>query len=238
MPTLGVNIDHVATLRQVRGNVRYPDPIAAAVIVENSGADQITVHLREDRRHIQETDLRTLRRIVKGSLNLEMAASEEILNIALDVAPNVATFVPERRQELTTEGGLDVAKNASKLASYTMKLKEKSVLVSMFIDPDVGQVDASKEIGATAVELHTGRFCDVEGSERAFELARLKKAAERAKEIGLHVAAGHGLNYDNVRFVVAEIPEVVEYNIGHSIVARAVFVGLSQAVKEMKEALG
>jgi pyridoxine 5-phosphate synthase len=236
---LGVNIDHVATLRQARGNVRYPDPITAAAIVENAGADQITIHLREDRRHIQEHDLRTLRKTVAVPLNLELAASREIVDIAAEVKPDICTFVPERRQELTTEGGLDVVKSFDKLSGYVKFLKEHSIVVSMFIDPDLDQVDASKEVGADAIELHTGRYCELFKDEKCGnELTRLKKSAIRADEIGLHVAAGHGLNYDNTSLIVKEIPQIVEYNIGHAIIARAVFVGLSQAVKEIKKIVG
>lgn len=260
MAKLGINIDHVATLRQARGNVFYPDPISAAAIVEEAGADQVTIHLREDRRHIQDADLFTLRKTVKTLLNLELAATDEIVGIASKVRPNTCTFVPERRMELTTEGGLDIAKNFDKLRGYTQTLKDNSIIVSMFIDLDLEQVLASKEVGATAIELHTGRYCELYncsgracsariskatprlGSGQGFaatdvreELSRLKKAAIRAREIGLYVAAGHGLNYDNITFVVKEIPEIMEYNIGHAVIARAVFVGLAQAVAEMKE---
>lgn len=235
MAKLGVNIDHVATLRQVRGNVKYPDPISAALIAVRSGADQVTVHLREDRRHIQDSDLFALRSVIKSDLNLELAAVDEIVGIACKARPDVCTFVPERRQELTTEGGLEVIKNFDILSGYIRKLKDKSIIVSMFIDADILQVEASKEAGADAIELHTGRYCESRSEE---ELIRLKDAAKRAKDIGLHVAAGHGLNYDNVALVVASIPEIVEYNIGHSIIARAVFVGLETAVKEMKALIG
>lgn len=235
---LGVNIDHVATLRQVRGNVRYPDPLTAAAIVENAGADQITIHLREDRRHIQEHDLRTLRKTVSIPLNLELAADNKIVDIAAEVKPDVCTFVPEKRQELTTEGGLNVVKYFNKLRTYIKFLKEHSIAVSMFIDPETEQVDASKEIGAHAVELHTGKYCELfKDKNGGNELTRLKKSAIRADELGLHVAAGHGLNYDNTSMVVKEIPQIVEYNIGHAIIARAVFVGLLQAVTEMKQLL-
>lgn len=233
---LGINIDHVATLRQVRGGVvPYPDPLAAASIIEKTSADQLTVHLREDRRHIQDKDLPALRKIVTKSLNMEMAASDEIVDIALKIKPDVATFVPERRLELTTEGGLDVVKNLKLLKRYVNKLKVNSITVSMFIDPDLKQVEASKELGADAIELHTGQYCEL--CSRKEEINRLKKAAIRAKEIGLYVAAGHGLHYENIGFLVREIPEIVEYNIGHSIIARAIFVGLEEAVAEMRRIL-
>ncbi len=253
---LGVNIDHIATLRQARGTI-YPDPITAASIVENSGGDQITVHLREDRRHIRDADLFTLRKVIKTLLNLELAATDEIVAIACKARPDICTFVPEKRAELTTEGGLDVVKNFDKLRGYNKILKENSVLVSMFIDPEVKQVEASKELGADAIELHTGRYCELCGSAQSVaqdfspanigrskdlrytllqeEIDKLKAAAIRAKELGLHVAAGHGLNYDNTSLIVKEVPEITEYNIGHAIVARAVFVGLAQAVGEMKK---
>jgi len=232
MATLGVNIDHVATLRQARGNVSYPDPVIAAGIVENAGADQITIHLREDRRHIQDADLIALRKLVRVPLNLELAATDEIVDIAIKVRPDVCTFVPEKRQELTTEGGLDVIKNFDKLRSYVKILKAESIIVSMFIDPEPKQVEASKELGAQAIEIHTGRYCEHNSRE---EFDRIKAAAKIAKDAGLHVAAGHGLNYDNAALVVKEVPDIAEYNIGHSIIARAVFVGLAQAVIEMKK---
>lgn len=232
---LGVNIDHVATLREVRGT-SYPSPIIAATVVENAGADQVTVHLREDRRHIQETDLWALKNVVRTRLNLELAAVDEIVEIALKAKPNTCTFVPEKREELTTEGGLDVVKNFNKLGRYVKELKANSIAVSMFIDPENEQVEASKELGATAIELHTGRYCELFDSKSyKNELERLKRSTLRGKELGLHVAAGHGLNYDNTRVIVLEIPEILEYNVGHSIVARALYVGLEQAVKEMKK---
>ncbi len=239
MAKLGVNIDHIATIRQARGT-RYPDPVTAATIAENAGADQITIHLREDRRHIQDADLRILRKTVRTLLNLEMAAEEEIADIAISVSPNICTLVPERRLELTTEGGLDVAKTFDKLRHYIDKLKDNSITVSLFIDPDIAQVEASKEIGADTVELHTGKYSEfASGDDRQLaELERLRKSAKKAKELGLYVAAGHGLNYINAALVVSQVPEIVEYNIGHSIVARAVFVGLEQAVMEMKQIVG
>lgn len=239
MTKLGVNIDHVATLRQAR-RTRYPDPVTAAVVAENSGADQITVHLREDRRHIQEYDLLTLRKTVRTMLNLELAASREIVDIAITARPDVCTFVPEKRQELTTEGGLDVIKHFDLLKTYIKELKANSITVSLFIDPENEQVEASREIGADAIELHTGQFCELfdRGEKNASkEVERLKKSAYHANESGLYVAAGHGLNYDNVGLVLKEVPEIVEYNIGHSIIARSVFVGLENAVRQMKDLL-
>ncbi len=245
MKKLGVNIDHVATLRQAR-LTRYPDPVSAAAIVEKAGADQITIHLREDRRHIQDGDLRVLRNTVTTELNLELAANRGIVDIAKEVLPNVCTFVPEKRQELTTEGGIDVAGMMKSLRPLVKSLTDKSVVVSMFIDPEIKQIIASKESGANSIELHTGRYCELtahlKGDEDVSqltldarkELERLKIAANKAREIGLYVAAGHGLNYNNTALVVKEIPEIVEYNIGHSIISRAVFIGLENAVREMK----
>lgn len=235
MAKLGVNIDHVATLRQARGT-SYPDPSMAFAIAECAGADQITIHLREDRRHIQDADLHTLRGLVKTRLNLELAATDEIVGIACNVVPNMCTFVPERRQEITTEGGLDVAGNFERLRKFTSDLKKKNVIVSMFIEPDKKQIEMSKECGANAVEFHTGKYCELTNeNDIKLEVARLKDAALIARKYGLYVAAGHGLNYDNTARIVKEIPEIEEYNIGHSIIARAVFVGLDQAVREMKK---
>jgi len=233
MANLGVNIDHIATLRQARGTV-YPDPIAAALIVEKAGADQITVHLREDRRHIQEQDLGNLKRVLLKPLNLELAAADEIVSVALKIKPTVCTFVPEKREELTTEGGLDVVREFGKLQSFVRELKKAGVTVSMFVDPELQQIEASRELGADAIELHTGRYCELKGGGRTAELDRLKRCAVHAMGAGLHVAAGHGLNYDNTADMVQAIPEVVEYNIGHAIIAKAVFIGIEEAVKEMK----
>jgi pyridoxine 5-phosphate synthase len=237
MATLGVNIDHIATLRQAR-RTSYPDPVTAALIVEKAGADQITVHLREDRRHIQDQDLANLRRVVTKPLNLELAATDEIVGVALKVKPNVCTFVPEKREELTTEGGLNVAGDFNRLRAYTHNLRDAGVVVSMFIDPDMQQIEASREMGADSIELHTGKYCELHGTDRASELERLKKCAAHAMKAGLRVAAGHGLNYDNTADVVHAIPEILEYNIGHAIVARAIFVGLDEAVRQMKKILG
>jgi pyridoxine 5-phosphate synthase len=234
MRRLGVNIDHVATVRQARGT-RYPDPIAAASYVERAGADHITIHLREDRRHIQDHDVRMLRKVVTTALNLEMACAEEIIAFAETIKPDVATFVPERRQELTTEGGLNVIKHAKKLRKAIARLQAQSIRVSLFIDPDGDQILAARELGVEAIELHTGTYCDAAHKDiAAVELVRLQEGARIAKEAGLMVCAGHGLNVENMRTVVQAAPEVEEYNIGHSIVARAMFVGLERAVQEMK----
>ena len=230
---LGVNVDHVATIRQQR-DTRYPDPVTAASLAELAGADQITVHLREDRRHIQDRDVRILRETVQTVLNLEMGATDEMKRIALDGGPDTVTLVPEKREERTTEGGLDVAGLQGTLASYVAELREAGITVSMFIDPEAPQVDASAAIGAHAVELHTGDFCEAaEGSTaRERELARIVAACDHAERAGVMVVAGHGLDYVNVREIAA-IGSVEEVNIGHSIVARAVLTGMREAVEEM-----
>ncbi|MFH1532275.1 MAG: pyridoxine 5'-phosphate synthase [Pseudomonadota bacterium] len=231
---LGVNVDHVATIRQARGT-KYPDPVFAASLAELAGAHQITIHLREDRRHIQERDLVILRETVQTELNLEMGASEEILTLALKVRPELVTLVPERREELTTEGGLDVAGQRMKLRPFVERLREAGIRVSMFIEPDPKQIKATKELGADAVELHTGRFCDHwRDATGATELERIEDAARLATDRGLYVAAGHGLDYTNID-PVAAIDEIVEFNIGHSIIARAIVVGMETAVQEMLE---
>lgn len=231
---LGVNVDHVATLRQAR-RTTYPDPVTAAAIAELAGAGQITIHLREDRRHIQERDLRILRETVQTLLNLEMAATQEMVKIAYEHKPDVVTLVPERREELTTEGGLDVAGQRDPIAKIIKNLKDGDIPVSLFIDPDLDQVRASHKVNADRVELHTGRYCEARNErERSRELARIVDAAKAAARLGMTVAAGHGLNYDNV-LPIARIEEIDELNIGHSIVARAVLVGFERAVREMVE---
>ncbi len=236
MIRLGVNIDHVATVRQAR-RAAEPDPVAAAVLALLGGADGITVHLREDRRHIQDRDVRLLRQMITSRLNLEMAVADEIVAIACDVKPDEATLVPERRQELTTEGGLDVVANEAAVAAAVRRLKKAGIEVSLFLDPDVRQIETAKVLGVHAVEIHTGRYAEARGnSSRARELEALRAAATFAKEQGLHVHMGHGLNYSNVQ-AVARLPGVEELNIGHSIVARAVLVGMERAVREMKEAM-
>jgi pyridoxine 5-phosphate synthase len=237
MTRLGVNIDHVATVRQAR-RAAEPDPVAAAVLALLGGADGITVHLREDRRHIQDRDVKLLRQVVTTRLNLEMAAADEIVAIACDLKPDEATLVPEKRQELTTEGGLDVIANEAVVARIVQRLLGEGIEVSLFLDPDARQIAVARRLGVQAVEVHTGRYADARDADgRARELEALREAAAFAGEQGLHVHMGHGLNYANVR-PVASIPGVEELNIGHSIVARAVLVGLERAVREMKEAMG
>ncbi len=228
---LGVNVDHVASLRQARGTP-YPDPVQAAFLAEHAGADQITVHLREDRRHIQERDLEILRRTVATELNLEMAAADEVVEIACRIRPDMATLVPERRQERTTEHGLAVVGEEEVLAPVIRRLCEAGVRVSLFVDPDVAAVRAAAALGVQQVELHTGFYAERRGVERAAELERLRVAAQEASRLGLAVAAGHGLDYRNVRDICL-IKEVSELNIGHSIISRAVFCGIEEAVREM-----
>jgi pyridoxine 5-phosphate synthase len=236
MIRLGVNVDHVATVRQAR-HATEPDPVAAAVLATLGGADGITVHVREDRRHIQDRDVHVLRETVTTRLNLEMATAEEILGIALKVKPDEATLVPEKRQELTTEGGLDVIANEKAVRSTIDRLKSGRIHVSLFIDPDLQQIDASKRFGADAIEFQTASYSEAAGaSEVASELEKLRIATAHAKSLGLHVHMGHGLNYWNVQPIV-RIPGVEELNIGHSIVSRAVLVGMERAVREMKLAM-
>lgn len=233
---LGVNIDHVASLRQARGT-RYPDPVAAATLVEAAGAQQITVHPREDRRHIQPDDVRILRRVVATLLNVEMACTDDMLALAEAVRPDTVTFVPEKRQELTTEGGLNVVRERKRLARAVARLREQTIAVSLFVEPAAEQICAAHELGVDAVELHTGAFANATGAAAEACLAQLQGAARLAKESGLRVCAGHGLHYENIRTVLRALPEVEEYNIGHSIVARAIFVGIEQAVREMRRLL-
>src|SRR5512137_1415413 len=232
-PRLGVNVDHVATLRQAR-RAAYPDPVAAAMLAELAGAGEITIHLREDRRHIQDRDLEVMRKTVTTRLNLEMAATQEMVRIAHEARPDQVTLVPERREELTTEGGLDVVRGRETVARVVKTLRDAEILVSLFIDPDLEQVKASHRVQAQAVEIHTGRYCDAAaGADRRRELARIVDAARAAAKLGLQVAAGHGLNYENVE-PAAAVPEIEEFNIGHSIVGRAVLVGMERAVRDMK----
>ncbi len=230
---LGVNIDHVATLRQARGTP-YPDPVQAAFEAEQAGADLITLHLREDRRHIQERDVELLRGTIQTRMNLEIAATDEMVAIARRVRPDDVCLVPERREELTTEGGLDVRGQVTRIHDVCKTLREAGVRVSLFIDPDLEQVQASAEAGAAAVEIHTGRFAEaVDHDVRLAELKRVRRAVAAGLERGLRVNAGHGLHYHNVQ-AVARIPGIAELNIGHAIVARAVFSGFAQAVRAMK----
>lgn len=229
---LGVNIDHVATLRQARGT-DYPDPVAAALIAERAGADSITLHLREDRRHIQDRDLEALSEAATTRVNLEMAVTAEMLDIATRVRPADCCLVPEKREEVTTEGGLDVAGQPEKAAAACARLAAAGIRVSLFVDPEVRQLEAAVAAGAPVVEIHTGAYADADDDHRAAEFDRIAAAAARARELGLTVHAGHGLHYGNVQ-PIAKIPEIVELNIGHAIIARAVFDGLGAAVQEMQ----
>ncbi len=234
MARLGVNIDHVATLRQARGGTD-PDPLTAAILVELAGADGLVVHLREDRRHIQDRDLTMLREIVRTKLDLEMAADDAMAKIALSVKPDLVTLVPERRQELTTEGGLDVANHRERIQKIVDLLRDGGIPTSLFIEPSLDQIKAAHKIGAAYVELHTGRYANAKRSkEEDEEFEALTQAAKLAYKLGLGVNAGHGLTSKNVKRL-AKLPEIVEFNIGHSIIARSVMVGLVQAVREMKE---
>lgn len=229
---LGINIDHVATLRQVRGT-SYPDPLHAALIAEQAGADSITLHLREDRRHIQDRDVEIMRGALQTRMNLEMAVTDEMLEIAERIRPQDVCLVPERREELTTEGGLDVAGQLQRVTQACKRLEAAGIRVSLFIDPDPRQLEASREAGAPVVELHTGAYAEAHGAEQAKALARIVEAARIGNGLGLRIHAGHGLHYHNVT-AVAAIAEIVELNIGHAIIARAVFAGLPDAVREMK----
>lgn len=234
MATLGVNIDHVATVRQARRTIE-PDPVWAAALAELGGADVITVHLREDRRHIQDRDVRVLKQTVQVKLNLEMAAEPSITQFALEILPQQATLVPEKREEVTTEGGLDVVGNKERVRRCVEQLHAAEIIVSLFIDPDERQIEAAKALGCAAVELHTGRYADAPApSQQLIELRHLERAGQFARECGLHLHFGHGLTYRNVQ-PVAAIAGAEELNIGHSIVARAVMVGFTQAVREMRE---
>ena len=229
---LGVNIDHVATVRQARGT-DYPDPVEAALLAERAGADSITLHLREDRRHIQDNDLERLKAVMQTHMNLEMAVTDEMLAIAVGIQPQDCCLVPEKREELTTEGGLDAAGQLDKVARACGKLAGNGIRVSLFIDPDPRQLDAAVTVGAAVVELHTGAYADAASGEQDAELQRIVEAAAYGQRIGLTVHAGHGLHYENVK-PVAEIPEIVELNIGHAIIARAIFDGFTSAVRDMK----
>ncbi len=231
MPQLGVNIDHVATIRQARGG-KEPDPIKAALIAEMAGCDSIVCHLREDRRHIQERDVRLLRELVETKLNLEMAATDAMVKFALSIRPNQVTLVPERREELTTEGGLDVNAQKEKIATIASLLQEERICVSLFIEPDISQIKAAAKTNAQMIEIHTGPFVNSAAPEE--ELEKIADAVSFARKQGLRIAAGHGLTYRNTAQIVA-IPGIEELNIGHSIISHAVFVGLDEAVREMIE---
>ena len=229
---LGINIDHVATLRNARGTI-YPDPLRAAKLAEEAGADLITLHLREDRRHIKDTDLLALRPLIQTRMNLECAVTPEMIDIACQVKPHDVCLVPEKREEVTTEGGLDVLGHFEAVKAATKKLNDAGIRVSLFIDPEEKQIQAAKDIGATVVELHTGRYADLSGSEQAKELERIRQAAQFGKSIGLRVNAGHGLHEGNV-MPIAAIVELSELNIGHAIVAEALFKGWQKAIGDMK----
>ncbi|HIP53746.1 MAG TPA: pyridoxine 5'-phosphate synthase [Chromatiales bacterium] len=234
---LGVNIDHVATLRQARGT-RYPEPIQAALLAEQSGADAITLHLREDRRHIQDRDVEMLIGILQSRMNLEMAATAEMAEIATRIQPADCCLVPEKREELTTEGGLDVASSTAYLKEYCARLAEAEVRVSLFIDAEPRQLEAAREVGAPVVEIHTGHYADARSrDEKARELKRVREAVAFGLDLGLQVNAGHGLDYHNVQ-AIAAIEGIRELNIGHAIIARAIFSGLAGAVAEMKRLIG
>jgi len=236
MTLLGVNIDHVATLRQARGT-HYPSPIDAALAAEDAGADYITLHLREDRRHIQDADVEQLRKLLRTRMNLEAAVTAEMIDFARRVRPNDVCLVPERRAEVTTEGGLDVIGNLGRVRQACQALGDAAIRVSLFVDPDAAQIDAALAAGAPVIELHTGRYADApDPAEASRELDQIRRAARYANGKGLYVNAGHGLNYDNVK-PVAAINEIRELNIGHAIVAQAVFVGMAQAVRDMKAAI-
>ena len=232
---LGVNIDHIATLRQARGT-NYPCPIEGALLCEKSGADSITLHLREDRRHIQDSDVEILREKLTTKMNLEMATTDEMIAIATKIKPEDCCLVPEKREELTTEGGLEVASQIPRMTQVCAQLAEANIIVSLFIDAQKDQIDAAKECGAPVIELHTGHYANATGDEQKQEFERIKAMATYAHSIGLQVNAGHGLTLKNTT-AIAELPEIIELNIGHSIIARAIFVGLEQATREMKELL-
>ena len=230
---LGVNIDHIATLRNARGGL-HPDPVRAAKIVEASGADGITIHLREDRRHIRDQDVRDIISLSSLPVNLEMAASSEMLSIACEVEPNAVCIVPENRIEITTEGGLAVASQQQKLLPIIQELKKNNIRISLFIDPHIQEIEAAAQLGADIVEFHTGKYCDTMGMRQEEELGKLKNASKRADSMGIEVHAGHGLSFDNV-VSIAAIPEVKELNIGHFIIGEAVFSGLANVIQEMRD---
>ena len=232
MIRLGINVDHVATLRQARG-IDVPDPVAAALLAEKAGADGITVHLREDRRHIQERDVKLLRQRARSKINLEMALTPAMVKFAAKLRPDDACFVPEKRQELTTEGGLDIVAHKQRVKDAVARLDDRGIHVALFIDPVKAQIECAKEVGAHAIEIHTGSYCNAAGAKREKERRVIAAAAKLAHSFGLEVHGGHGLNYDNVK-PIAKIPEMAELNIGHSIIARALFVGIERAVREMK----
>lgn len=230
---LGVNIDHVATLRNARGT-HYPEPVHAALMAEQNGADSITIHLREDRRHIRDRDLEHIAQTIDTKLNLEVAVTDEMIGIAAETAPAFCCLVPERREEITTEGGLDVISNFERIKAAVAELQKAGTKVSLFIDADLAQIDAAKDTQAEMIEIHTGAYGDASDSEVNAELSKIMAAASHGHQLGIQVNAGHGLHYHNVQ-PVAAIPEIVELNIGHAIIARSVFTGLGPAVREMKQ---
>jgi pyridoxine 5-phosphate synthase len=233
-PQLGVNIDHIATVREARGNTRYPEPVQAALLAEQAGADAITLHLREDRRHIQERDVYALACCLQTHMNLEMAATEEMQQIACEIQPQTCCLVPEKREELTTEGGLDVIGQVDFLTDYCASLAAADIRVSLFIDPDIKQIEAAQQVGVPMVEIHTGHYAaSRQLAAQADELARIQQAVLYGHNLGLQMNVGHGLDYHNVQSIV-RIPHIVEFNIGHAIIARALFCGLPQAVADMK----
>ncbi len=232
---LGVNIDHVATIRNARGG-SHPDPVDAAILAQKSQAHGITIHLREDRRHIRDEDLVRLKKEIKLPINLEMAATEEMLAIALKTKPNAVCIVPEKRQEVTTEGGLDVVKNERVLREMIKKIRAKKIRVSLFVDANEAQIRCAKKIGADIVEIHTGEFCHTLGKKREVEFNRIKNCAALCEELGLECHAGHGLNYETAK-IIAKIPQIVELNIGHFIIGEAIFEGLEKVIKKMKKAI-
>jgi pyridoxine 5-phosphate synthase len=236
MVRLGVNVDHVATVRQARKTIE-PDPVSAAVVVEMAGADQITIHLREDRRHIQNRDARLIREITKTALNLEMAATPEMQEIALALSPDSVTLVPERREEVTTEGGLNLEKTGAGIGEIVETLKDAGIKMCAFLDPDLQQIKKAAQLKFDAVEIHTGRYSDARGGTRAGELDKIKEVAAATRHYGMKVHAGHGLDYHNVVPIV-RIEEIEELNIGHAIIARAIFVGLDRAVRDMLKLMG
>ncbi len=229
---LGVNIDHIATLRNARGGT-FPCPVLGAKIAKKSGADGITAHLREDRRHIRDEDILRLKKEVNLPLNFEMAATDEMVQIALKVQPNAVCLVPEKREELTTEGGLDVIKNQKNLTDIIKKLKAKKIKISLFIDANLSQILAAKKVGADIIEIHTGKYCHLKSQEQKIELKRIVEAAKYADELGLECHAGHGLDFKTAK-VIAKIPQIVELNIGHFLIGEAIFIGIECAVKKMK----
>lgn len=232
---LGVNIDHVATIRNARGGL-HPDPVDAAILAQKSGAHGITIHLREDRRHIRDEDLLRLKKEIKLPINLEMAATEEMLTIALKTKPNAVCIVPEKRQEVTTEGGLDVIKAEKILREMIKKIHAKKIRVSLFVDANVKQILTAKDVGADIVELHTGEFCHKKGSAKKSEFLKIKNCAELCEELDLECHAGHGLNFETAK-EISKIPQILELNIGHFIIGEAIFEGLPQVIKKMKKAI-